>query len=205
MCSSKTARIALLVPALCVLALGAAAPAAMAQQDTLYRLTLFTGGGFTRCLSAFEPEPLGLQLNGFSGFARVMWQPEHLLSVGLEVGYHRVYGAEVENLNTPLGPVSGSSNLAAIPVQIIISLPVIGNFALWTGTGFAILVSDVDFFGSKTSVTSYTPYLFAAASYLHPVAKDLKVGADVGYYYADRYIDEGMSFHVMLAWTFHAY
>ena len=200
MCSSKTARTALLALALC-----AAAPAAPAQQDSLYSLTLFTGGGFTRSLSAFEPEPPGLQLHGFSGFARVMWQPEHLLSVGLEVGYHRVYGSEVTDLPTPIGAVSGSSNLSAIPVQLVISLPVIDNFAVWLGTGFAVLVSDVEFFGSETSVTSYTPYLFAAASYLHPVAKDLKVGADLRYYYADRYIDEGMSFHVMLAWTFHTY
>ena len=55
------------------------------DNDTTYSLSTELGIGYSRYYTTMDYSDLNK--NGFSGTIRVMWNPEHLLSIGLETGY----------------------------------------------------------------------------------------------------------------------
>jgi hypothetical protein len=173
--------------------------------DTTYALTLFAGGGFTRNVSHFDVEPDGLQRSGFTGMLRLQWTPEHLLRVGLETGYHYVYGVETPSFTNEFGTTDAKSALAVLPILIVLSMPIIDGLEIWGGAGAGFLSSTVEFFGETTVASSYSPYLYGAVSYMVPIAANWQAGGEVRYVYLDRYLDHNISLQLMVSWKFHTY
>ncbi len=65
------------------------------SNDTTYSLSTEVGVGYSRFFTTMDYDDLSK--NGFSGTVRVMWNPEHLLSIGLETGYQYIYSIDVSN------------------------------------------------------------------------------------------------------------
>ena len=60
------------------------------QTDDLeYAVTAYINAGYSRFISELDYKDLNK--NGFSGTIRLMWEPEHLLSIGIESGYLQLY------------------------------------------------------------------------------------------------------------------
>jgi hypothetical protein len=72
----------------------------------------------------------------YSFVARVMWEPEHFLSLGLESGYYRLY--------TVNSPEAGNVSIAnsAIPIQIVVSMRFLQSFYFSGSLGQSILVNQ---------------------------------------------------------------
>jgi len=176
--------------------------AAVFGQDskTVHTLYIHAGGGLTRNISDFDAITDGLQRSGLLGTVRLMWTPEHLLSVGIESGFQRVYAVEVTDAPSPVGPISGNSVLNAVPVTLVFSMPVIGGFEAYVGAGFSVLYSTVEFLGDKTVSSVYTPSFMAAGSYFFPLSDDLKLGGELRYIYYDRFIDHNLALQVLLSY-----
>jgi hypothetical protein len=174
--------------------------------DTAYSWILFAGAGYTRNVSTFDFKPAGLLQNGFTGTVRVMWKPEHLLSVGIETGYQYVYGAEVESYTSPdFGTTDAQTSLYAVPILLVLSMPVIDRFEVWVGAGAGLLTSHVEFFGDVTDASSFTPMGFGAVSYLYPIGENLRLGGEARYIYMERFHDQNFSIQAVLSWTFATY
>lgn len=196
-------KLAMWVPVLLMLPAGAQLRAE--TPDTSYAWILYAGGGYTRNISEFDFKPDGLLQNGFIGSVRVMWKPEHLLRVGLETGYHFVYGSEVESFTNEFGTTSAQTSLYVMPILLVFSMPVIDRFDAWVGMGAGLLTSHVEFFGQTTNASSFTPYMYAGVSYMYPVARDLQLGGEVRYQYMERFRDQNLSVQVMMSWQFSTY
>ncbi|MCL4280070.1 MAG: hypothetical protein KJZ60_10410, partial [Ignavibacteriaceae bacterium] len=69
--------------------------------DTTYSLSTEIGLGYSRYFTTMDYNDLNK--NGFSGTVRVMWNPEHLLSIGLETGYQYLYSIDVSDYDTEFG------------------------------------------------------------------------------------------------------
>jgi hypothetical protein len=173
---------------------------AAGDDEQIHTLHLQGGGGFTYNVSNFDDVPEGLSSGGLFGIVRLMWQPEHLLSFGIESGFQRVYSVEVSNVATPFGTVSGSSVLNALPVMFVFSMPVIDHLELYAGAGFCVLYSTVEFLGDKTVANAYSPSFLGAASYLYPLSEDLRLGGEVRYTYFDRFVDQNIGIQVLLSY-----
>ena len=175
-------------------------PAFGQDTDVVHTLYVHAGGGLTRNVSDFDDAVPGLQRSGLFGTVRVMWKPEHLLSVGIESGFQRVYAVEITDAPSPVGPISGNSVLNALPVTLVFSMPVIERFEAYVGAGFSVLYSTVEFLGDKTVTSAYTPSFMAAGSYFVPLSDDLRLGGEVRYIYYDRFVDHNLGLQVLLSY-----
>lgn len=173
--------------------------------DTSYAWILYAGGGYTRNVSEFNFRPEGILQNGAIGTLRVMWRPEHLLRVGLETGYHYVYGAKVPEFTNEFGTTDAQSSLHVMPILLVFSMPVYDYFDAWAGAGGGLLTSHVELFGQATDVSSFTPYVYVGLSYMYPIARDLRLGGEFRYQFMERYRDYNYGIQVMMSWVFSTY
>jgi hypothetical protein len=175
------------------------------EPDTSYAWILYAGGGYTRNVSEFDYTPSGLIQNGFSGTARLMWKPEHLMRVGIETGYHYVYGANVSDFTNEFGTTNARSSMHVLPILLVFSMPLVEGVDIWTGLGAGLLTSYVEFFGESTAANAYSPYVYGALSYMVPIASDWRLGAEARYVYMERFRDQNLTVQFMASWQFSTY
>ncbi|KXK55612.1 MAG: hypothetical protein IPM61_01320 [Chlorobi bacterium] len=112
-----------LLPLLLLIAAATTLPAQGPQQEQKYQISasLTAGYGF-RISSSPPPQLPELEetSGGVSGVIRLMWCPEHLLRVGMDVGYLPVSGMHAKNEDSR----QGSANLS------LVSWPVMGVVAM---------------------------------------------------------------------------
>jgi hypothetical protein len=132
-----------------------------------YAIDIYAGGGISLySADASRPAYLDTKINtaGFAGTLRVMWKPDHLLSVGIESGFANFYSYRFgKNLN------DGRVHLTAIPVLLVWSMPINRYFSVCAGYGSYLLNSTLEFEGVvKTKMFSLG--WVASASYLHRIS-----------------------------------
>src|SRR5512147_1578221 len=102
-------------------------------QDTTYSLTTEIGLGYSRYFTTMDYNDLNK--SGFSGTVKVMWNPEHLLSIGLETGYQYLYSIDIKNYDTEFGTTDFSASMVSVPVFIVFAMKLTPNLRLTAGTG----------------------------------------------------------------------
>jgi hypothetical protein len=145
-------------------------PGCHGQGDTArgeYAIDIYAGGGISLyAADASRPAYLNTEINtaGFAGTFRVMWKPDHLLSVGIESGFANFYSYRFGSNLT-----DGRVHLTAIPLLLIWSMPVKKNVSVSVGYGSYLLNSTLEYEGVvKTKMFSLG--WVASASYLYPVS-----------------------------------
>jgi len=81
--------------------------------DKTYSITTELGLGYSRFITTMDYNDLNK--NGFEGTVRVMWNPEHLLSIGLETGYQYLYSIDINNYSTEFGNTDFSASMYTVP------------------------------------------------------------------------------------------
>ena len=71
-----------------------------------------------------------------------MWNPEHLLSLGLESGYQYLYSLDVSDYDTEFGNTNVTASMYTVPVFIVFSMKVFPNIKLSAGTGVYLLFNS---------------------------------------------------------------
>jgi hypothetical protein len=181
------------------LVLVAALPAALAAQadQRPSTVTAFASLGFVHNVSSFDVAPTGLERNGLAGGLRVMWQPGHLLSAGVEVGHTHVYSVK--------RPVAGGSEeldqtLDAWPILVVFSMAPAQRLHINVGTGPAINTSSTTLQGTTASSSALGSSFMASAIYLVPVSSALALGGELRYLRLAKYEDNNLSLQITLAW-----
>ena len=175
------------------------------DQDTLYTLTAYVGGGYTRSFSGFEQIP-GLDMNpgrdGLSGLVRVMWTPEHLLSVGLETGFARVYSMNAKAVQTAFGRTDFSSVLNVIPLSLSFSMHLTRRLEGYIGSTSYLLYSYTQSFGSSAYGTMLSIGFSAALSYMWSLNDDWNAGCELKWYHIEKSKDDNAMFEVVISYKF---
>ncbi|HEY2583088.1 MAG TPA: hypothetical protein VGI43_14855 [Mucilaginibacter sp.] len=125
----------------------------------------------------------------YSIVGRFMWEPGHLLSLGIETGYYRLY-----TLDTPLPTQAHIAN-SAIPLQIVVSMKFLKAFYFNLSMGQSILLNRVNsetfgnFDANKVSVADFTGTL----GYRRPLNNRFFIGAEAKYFYSSSFVDENIA------------
>jgi hypothetical protein len=134
----------------------------------------------------------------YSFVGRFMWEPEHILSVGIESGYYRLY------------TISGSDSLhakianSAIPIQLVISMKFLKSFYFNFSMGQSKLINKVtadvsgNFDASAWSLADFTGTL----GYQYHLPSRISFGAELKYFYSTAFTDRNIALVFMAGYKF---
>jgi hypothetical protein len=134
----------------------------------------------------------------FSAVGRFMWEPEHLLSIGIESGYVRLYTMDAN------GPGHAHIVNSAIPIQLVISMKFLKSFYFNFTLGQSKLLNKVtsdssgDFNTSAWSLADFG----GTVGYKYKLKNRISVGAEAKYFYSTGFIDRNIALVFMIGYRF---
>lgn len=155
-------------------------------QEKTRSVKLILGGGLGHFFNSFtnvSDEDVHNDRPSFCG--KLLWQPEHRLSIGLESGYYFMYSTT--RIQTDSGSEKLTSRLKVVPLFLSLSMNVIKNLDLNFGTGWAEMIYTVNPAQSKAEKVVGTTYSMSnyttGFTYSHQLGKRLRLGAEFKYLY----------------------
>lgn len=160
-----------------------------------HRWAVYGGIGPNFFLNNLEVAADRIKPVNYAFVARIMWEPEYFLSLGLETGYNQLYTLSGSN------PTTGDVRIvnAVVPLQGVISMRFsehwYGNFNL----GFGILLNNVsttqlgDFDASVMSMGDFS----AALGYRRNMTDRFTLGGELRGYYSGKLQDRNIALVVV--------
>ncbi len=173
------------------------------SDDSEYAVTAYINAGYSRFISELDFEDLNK--NGFSGTIRLMWEPEHLLSIGIESGYLHLYDINTQVTYQDTITFNGSSELTAVPILTVFSMELFENFKISVGSGMFLLTSKVDALGNPVNSNQVSTGVLGSASYYHPLSHTISLGGEIKYYLINKIEDGSLNFQFSLQYRFLTY
>jgi len=171
--------------------------------DSEYAVTTYINAGYSRFISELDYNDLNK--NGFSGTIRLMWEPEHLLSIGIESGYLQLYNITTQITYEDTITFNGSSELTAVPIIAVYSMELFENFKISVGSGMFLLTSKVDALGNPVNSNQVSTGVLGAVSYLHPLSHSISLGGEIKYYLINKIEDGDLTLQFSLQYRFLTY
>lgn len=138
--------------------------------------------------------PAVIDRSHITGSLRIMWHPGYLLRIGVETGFLHFYSYRVES-----GGVPGNTEVRAIPILFVLSMPVGNRVHLYSGAGSYLMTTWIDYRGDVKSTSSTLGWMFAA-NFLQPLTRRLGVVAEGKWMDAGGTRDAALSLQVGLRW-----
>lgn len=154
------------------------------ESDSLFHVNLDIGIGPSVHLTDIDYE--GQQNSQFIFTFRLMWEPEHLLRIGIESGFIHLYYLETKVFDTLFGSTDAVLNMNSVPIMAVFAMEVADNLEIIGGVGGFILISEVSSFDNYTLSKSWSNAYELGISYLHPLSDKLKIGSELKSYYISR-------------------
>lgn len=120
------------------------------------------------------------------GTLRIMWEPEHLVRIGLETGFIHLYYIETKVIDSLYGSTDAVLNMSSVPIMAVFAMEVTPNFEIIAGVGGFILTSEVISFDNRTVSSSWSNAYVLGMSYLRPYTSKLQAGVELKSYYISR-------------------
>jgi hypothetical protein len=168
--------------------------------DTTYSLSTEIGLGYSRYFTTMDYNDLNK--NGFSGTVRVMWNPEHLLSLGLESGYQYLYSLDVSNYDTEFGNTNVKASMYTVPIFIVFAMKVFPNVKLSAGTGAYLLFNSGEAFGDAINSDQISIGAHVGASYTYPINNSMAIGGELLYSYFSKLQDQTFAIQFLFVYDF---
>ena len=127
---------------------------------------------------------------------RFLWEPEYLVSLGLETGVYRIYRVnKVLNAEYTM-----DSRMYVIPFMLVVRMKIIDHLYLSVAPGLALQFSQISGIGDKVNTHQFSYANFeACASYLYPVSKHFEIGGEARLFYIGKTNDYISSLNVVCA------
>ncbi len=164
-----------------------------------YILTTEIGVGYSRYNT--DMDFADLNTNGFGGMVRAMWNPEHLLSIGLETGYQYLYSIDVKNIPTEFGSTDLSASMTSVPIHIALAMKITDDLKIRGGTGVYLLTNHGDMFGSALESSLISIGMQVGVSYARPVGRDISLGAELKYSYISKLQDQTVALQFLFIYN----
>ena len=165
-----------------------------------YSLTTELGFGYSRYFTTMDCS--ALNKNGFSGTFRVMWNPEHLLSIGLETGYQKLYSIDVNNLESEFGTTDFTASMASVPIFIVFAMRLSPNIRLIGGSGMKLLFNSGNLFSDPLESNQISIGFNAGISYIYPINKSVSIGGETFYSYFSKIQDQTIAIQFLFIYNF---
>ena len=107
---------------------------------------------------------------------RFFWEPEHLLSLGLETGYFRLFKVEKKISSES----TSTATMDIVPLFLLVRMRVVNYFYVTVGMGLAMMINKVSLDRNINSTFFSLSNFKFGASYLHPVGKNFFAGVELG-------------------------
>jgi hypothetical protein len=119
-----------------LLTLRSAAQEKQPAKEKKHKFALYAGIGPNVYFNNLELAKNSVNVVNYSFVGRIMWEPEHFLSLGIESGYYRLY--------TVKSPEAGNVFISnsAIPIQIVVSMRFLKSFYFAGSLGQSILLNE---------------------------------------------------------------
>jgi hypothetical protein len=151
-----------------------------AQQDTLHRISVaFLGGSSVTTIGVYEEADMNII--GFTGGVRLLWEPEKLLRIGIEGGLLHLAHSKEENIQTDFGMTRRSNSLNAYPVLLHFSMKV-WKLELMLGLGAAVVSSKINAFDDVSESSVITSARMFGVAYSMPLTEWFRLGCEYKYY-----------------------
>ena len=173
------------------------------KSDSLYHLNLDVGIGPSVHLTDIDFE--GQQSSQFMGTFRLMWEPEHLLRLGIETGFIHLYYLETKIFDTLFGSTDVILNMSSVPIMAIFAMEVTENFEIIGGVGGFIIISEVTSFDNYVLSKSWSNAYELGISYLHPLNDKLKIGGELKSYYISRLENYDVALQLSIKYSLFSY
>ena len=134
-----------------------------------------------------------------------MWEPEHILSIGIESGYLQLYDISTQITHQDTITFNGSSELTAVPILAVFSMELFENFKISFGSGMFLLTSKVDALDNPVKSNQVSTGVLASASYYHPLSHTISLGGEIKYYLINKIEDGSLNFQFSLQYRFLTY
>lgn len=171
--------------------------------DTTYSVSTEIGIGYSRYFTTMDYNDLNK--NGFSGTVRVMWNPEHLLSIGLETGYQYLYSINVSDYSTEFGNTNFSASMYTVPIFIVFAMKIAPNVKLSAGSGMYMLYNAGELFGDQLSSNQISIGARAGIAYTYPINNSISIGGELLYSYFSKIQDQTVAIQFMFIYDFFKY
>jgi hypothetical protein len=166
--------------------------------DGTYRLKLTVGaGGSLSTTPAGIPSGMTAEASKFGPAAtvRLMWCPDHLLSMGIESGWTKIYSYETS------GADAGKVFLSQVPSYFVFSMKPLENFNILGGYGYSRLNTSLEY-GGTVNISQWSMGWIAAASYEKPIAQNLALAGELKWINAIEEKQGTITLQVQLVWDF---
>ena len=149
-------------------------PQGISAQDTNeYTVSVAVGGGYSYYLT--EINTSGLNVHSFAFNIKAFWEPEHLLSAGIETGFYPMSNLKRNKVFTRYGITNLNTSLSAYPIMIFFSMKIIDELRLNGSLGGVILSSYMDSFGNELRSTAWSTSFGLGTSYDIPISNDFTI------------------------------
>jgi hypothetical protein len=132
----------------------------------------------------------------FSG--KLMWEPEHLLSLGIESGYIRLYTLD-------FGDQSSATIVnSAIPIHLVVTMKILKTYYFSFASGQTILLNDVSTEKNgeiNASVLSLGD-LSGSIGYKRQIKERISIGAETKFFYSSKLDDKNIALLFMAGFSF---
>ena len=137
--------------------------------------TLAVGVGFSHYFNNLQIGQDFANPNSGSVTLRFFWEPEHLLGLGLETGYFRLFKVEKKISSES----TSTATMDIVPLFLLVRMRVINYFYLTAGMGLAMMINKVSLDKDiNNTFFSLSNFKFGA-SYLHPIGKNFFAGVEL--------------------------
>ncbi len=132
---------------------------------------------------------------------RLMWEPEHRLSLGGEVGYYTLYTVKIDSGKSS-API-GEARLSAIPILLCFRMRITNHIYFTGGQGLSILVSRITSFGNTVQSTQQSlADAQLSVVYRIPVGDRLRIESEFKYLHFGKTQDYGFSLQAVVTYSF---
>ena len=146
-------------------------------------------------LVKFKDEVNELQ---YSFVGRFMWEPEHLLSIGFETGYYRLYSVKAN------GPNQTSVRNSAVPFQLVVGMKFLKSFYYNFSIGRSLLINDI----TTNADGEFDATVFSLADFTNTIGYRKKLndrfslGSELKLYYASKATDMNLALAFVAGYSF---
>lgn len=138
-----------------------------------------SGGSSVTTIGVYNEADMNIV--GFAGSLRFLWEPERLLKIGMETGLVHLAHSKEDMVETDFGPTKRANTMNAYPLMLIFNMK-IWKAELMMGLGAAAVSSRINAFGDVSVNSVITSSRMYGIGYNMPLGDKFCLGGELKFY-----------------------
>lgn len=159
------------------------------QQERVSKFSVYASAGPNLYLNNFDYFKKLVEPVHFNFGARIMWEPEHRLAIGLKTGYYKMYTVNFQGSN------NAKIDLSAIPIHTFFTMKLYKGFYAHFGMGPTVFLNKISNDTGEKLSYSYLSLadVTGGFGYIQRPRKGFSFGAELEYFHASKADDHLLS------------